>query len=66
MVIRTRCHDSLEVKAKGVAKRKTRVSKKVVVEKPIVRRSLRIRKIKIFDFYKIKQAIVRLLFCHNV
>jgi hypothetical protein len=46
------CHDFLEVKAKGVAKRKTRVSEKVVVEKPIVRRSSRIRKIKNLDFKK--------------
>jgi hypothetical protein len=44
------CHNFLKEKAKGVAKRKTRVSKKVVVEKPIVRRSLRVQKIKNLDF----------------
>jgi hypothetical protein len=43
------CHDVSVMTGKGVAKGRTRVNKKVVVEKPIVRRSSRLQKIRKFD-----------------
>jgi hypothetical protein len=44
-----KCHASSVLPKKGVAKRGTRATKKVVVEKLAVRRSSRIRKIRTFD-----------------